>query len=109
MLTRSLRMMAICLLVVGLLSGCVTTVARQDLGGLPSSENPEYLGHPFRVVALGVHFAGNVMQYMFVEPFYFLLTPMPEAVGLSLEERGYLEQRQEAWRQYLAGERKAVQ
>jgi hypothetical protein len=30
-------------------------------------------------------------------------------VGLSLEERRYLDQRQEAWRQYLAGERPAVQ
>jgi hypothetical protein len=102
-------MMTICLLVVGLLSGCVTTVARQDLGGVPNSDNPEYLAHPFRMIALGVHFAGNVLQYTVVEPIYFLLTPMPEAVGLSLEERGYLEQRQEAWSQYLAGERKAVQ
>jgi hypothetical protein len=109
MVTRSLRMMAVCLLVVGLLSGCVTTVARQDLGGLPNAENPEYLGHPFRVVGLGMYFAGNILQYMLVEPFYFLLTPIPEAVGLSLEERGYLEQRQEAWSQYLAGERKMVQ
>ncbi len=33
----------------------------------------------------------------------------PEAVGLSLDERGYLQNRQEAWRQWLAGERPAVQ
>ena len=107
--TRYLRILVVGLLAVGLLSGCATTVGRQDFGGFPNAEHPEYLAHPFRMIALGVHFGGNILQYAFVEPFYFLLTPVPEAVGLSLDERGYLENRQEAWRQWLAGERPAVQ
>lgn len=107
--TRYLRILVVVVLAVGLLSGCATTVGRQDLGGFPNAEKPEYLAHPFRMFALGLNFGGNILQYGFVEPFYFLLTPVPEAVGLSLEERGYLEKRQEAWRQWLANERPAVQ
>ncbi|HSB70084.1 MAG TPA: hypothetical protein VLT62_12185 [Candidatus Methylomirabilis sp.] len=107
--TRFLRYLVVGLVAVVMLSGCATTVARQDVGGLPNADHPEYLAHPFRVLGLGVHFTGNLLQYVLVEPFYFLLTPIPEAVGLSLEERAYLEKRQEAWSQWLAGERPAVQ
>jgi hypothetical protein len=107
--TRYLRLLVVGLLAVGLLSGCAATVGQQEFGGFPNAENPEYLAHPFRVIALGVHFAGNVLQYTVVEPLYFLLTPVPEAVGLSLDERAYLQNRQEAWGQWLAGERPAVQ
>lgn len=103
-----LRTLAIGVLLVGLLAGCATTVARQDLGGVPNAENPEYLGHPLRMLALGVHLTGNLFQYGLVEPFYFLLTPVPEAVGLSLEERAYLAERAQAWQQYWAGDRPAV-
>lgn len=102
--------LAIALLLVGVLAGCTTTVAsREDLGGLPRADYPEYMMHPLRLVALGFHFSGNVAQYTVAEPFYFLLAPVPELVGLSLEERRYLEQRQEAWRGYWEGERPAVQ
>lgn len=107
--TRCLRILAIGLLVVGLLAGCATTAARQDLGGLVSAEHPEYLAHPLRVISLGVNFVGNLTQYIAAEPFYFLLAPLPELVGLSLEERRYLEQRKGAWEQYFAGQRPAVQ
>ena len=48
--TRCLRILAIGLLVVGLLAGCATTAARQDLGGLVSAEHPEYLAHPLRMI-----------------------------------------------------------
>ncbi len=102
------RTVAVCVLLVGLLAGCATTAARQDLGGVPNAENPEYLAHPLRLLALGLHFTGNVLQYVLVEPGYFLLAPIPEAVGLSLEERAYLAERENAWGKYLAGERPAV-
>ncbi len=109
MKNRRLLILGIGVLVIGLLSGCASMAGREDLGGLPRAENPEYLGHPLRLIALGINLGGNIIQYAAIEPFYFLLTPVPEAVGLSLEERRYLAQRQEAWRQYLAGERPAVQ
>jgi len=110
MMTRSLRILAVGVILVSLLSGCAATVASQeDLGGLPRADHPEYMIHPLRMIALSFNFVGNLTQYMAVEPFYFFLAPMPELVGLSLEERRYLDQRQEAWRQYLAGERPAVQ
>ena len=110
MKTRWLGTLAIGLLLVGLLAGCTTTIAsREDLGGLPRADTPEYMMHPLRLVALGFNFAGNVTQYTMAEPFYVLLAPVPELVGLSLEERRYIEQRKEAWRGYLAGERPAVQ
>ncbi|MBI2562663.1 MAG: hypothetical protein HYW08_09805 [candidate division NC10 bacterium] len=73
--TRCLRILAIGLLVVGLLAGCATTAARQDLGGLVRAENPEYLGHPLRMISLGFNFVGNIAQYGVVEPFYFMLAP----------------------------------
>lgn len=107
--TRCLRILAIGLLMVGLLAGCATTAVRQDLGGMVSAENPEYLAHPLRMISLGVNFVGNLTQYIAAEPFYFLLAPLPELVGLSLEERRYLEQRKGAWEQYFAGQRPAVQ
>jgi hypothetical protein len=97
-------------ILASLLSGCAATVASQeDLGGLPRADHPEYMAHPLRLIALGLHGVGNLTQYAVVEPFYLFLAPVPELVGLSLEERRYLDQRKEAWRQYLAGERPAVQ
>ena len=108
--TRFLRTLMISLVLVGLLAGCATTaVQRQDLGGLPTAGSPEYLAHPLRMISMGFHFAGNVSQYVAVEPFFFLMGTIPEVVGLSLEEQRYLEQRQEAWRQYFSGERRLVQ
>lgn len=92
--------------VLVVLAGCATT--RVEQSGLPNAEHPEYLANPFRLVALPLHLAGNALQYGVVEPLYFLLAPVPEAVGLSLEEQRYLAERQEAWRQWLAGERPAV-
>jgi hypothetical protein len=110
MKTRWLGTLAICMVLVGLLAGCATTIgSREDLGGLPRADSPEYMLHPLRLIALGFNSAGNVTQYAMMEPFYFLLAPVPEFVGLSLEERRYLAERQEAWRGYLAGERPAVQ
>ena len=110
MKTRGLGILVVGILLVGLLAGCTTTVAsREDLGGLPNADHPEYMMHPLRVIALGANVFGNVMQYTVAEPFYFLLSPVPELVGLSLEERRYLEQRKEAWGGYLAGERSAAQ
>lgn len=110
MKTRWLGMLAIGMLLVSVLAGCTTTAAsREDLGGLPRVDHPEYMMHPLRMIALGVNVAGNVVQYTVAEPFYFLLSPVPELVGLSLEERRYLEQRKEAWGGYLAGERPAIQ
>jgi len=107
---RCLGVLAIGLLLVGVLAGCTTTTAsREDLGGLPRADSAEYMTHPLRMIGLGFHAAGNIAQYVAAEPFYFLLAPLPEFVGLSLEERRYLEERQEAWRGYLAGERPAVQ
>ncbi len=107
--TRSLRFLALALVLAGVLAGCATTAYREDLGGLPNAEQPDYMVHPLRLIALPLHLAGTIVQYTLVEPAYFLLAPMPQAVGLSLEERRYLEQREEAWRQYFAGERPLVQ
>ncbi len=107
---RCLGMLAIGVLLVSVLAGCTTTAAsREDLGGLPRAEYPEYMAHPLRVIALAFHSTGNVLQYSLAEPFYFLISPVPEFVGLSLEERRYLDERKEAWRGYFAGERPAVQ
>jgi hypothetical protein len=104
-----LRILAIGVLLVGLLAGCATTVAQQNTVAVPNAENPEYLGYPLRALALGVNFAGNLLQYGVVEPLYLLFAaPIPDAVGLSLEERAYLGEREKAWQQYLAGERPAV-
>lgn len=103
MKTRSLRVLAIGVLVVGLLAGCATPAAnREDLGGLVRGDNPEYFSHPLRVIALGFNAVGYGFQYGLVEPLYMLLLPTPvsEVVGLSLEERRYLAEREEAWRTY---------
>jgi hypothetical protein len=97
MRARRGRTVMVGLVLVGLLTGCATTVTRQDSVGLPTAENPEYLGHPLRLVALPLHFVGNVLRYGLVEPFYFAMNTMPDAVGLSLEEQRYLQERQEAW------------
>lgn len=107
--TRFLRILATGLVLVGLLAGCATTASRLEVSGLPTSEHSDYLAHPLRMISLGFYFAGNVTQYVAVEPFFFLMNTGPEVVGLSLEERRYLEQRQEAWRQYLSGERGPVE
>ena len=110
MKTRWFGTLAVALLWLGVAAGCTTPAAnRQDLGGLPRAEYPEYMLHPLRLIALGFHAAGNVAQYTAAEPFYFLLAPTPEFVGLSPEERRYLEERQEAWRGYFTGERPALQ
>ena len=102
--------LVIALLMVGVLAGCTTPIAsREDLGGLPRADYPEYMWHPLRMIGLGFHFAGNVAEYVAAEPFYFLLAPAPELVGLSLEERRYLEQREEAWLGYIKRERPLVQ
>jgi hypothetical protein len=89
------------LVLSGLLSGCATTISRQDTGGLSggisTAENPEYLAHPFRLIALPLYATGNILRYGVVEPFYFLMNTMPDFVGLSLEEREYLQERQDAW------------
>jgi hypothetical protein len=110
MRTRWLGMLAIGVLLVGALAGCSATAAsREDLGGLPNVDHPEYMTHPLRLIALGAQVIGNVTQYAMVEPFYFLLSPTPEVTGLSLEERRYLDQRKEAWRQYFSGKRPVIQ
>lgn len=100
MKTRSLRVLAIGVLVVGLLAGCATPAAnREDLGGMVRGENPEYFAHPLRVIALGFNAVGYPLQYGLVEPAYILLLPGPgpEIVGLSLEERRYLGERFDTW------------
>lgn len=97
MRTRCGRALVVGLLLAGLLSGCATTVVRQESVGLPTAENPEYLGHPFRLVALPLHAVGNLLRYGLVEPFYFVMNTMPDVVGLSLEEQEYLRERQDTW------------
>ena len=97
MRTRCGRALVVGLLLAGLLSGCATTVVRQENVGLPTAENPEYLAHPFRLVALPLHATGNILRYGFFEPFYFLMNQMPDFVGLSLEEQQYLRERQDVW------------
>lgn len=104
MRTRVIWTLVVGLLVVGALGGCATRTASPE-GFLPNAQNPEYFIHPFRVFALGGHFAGNVLQYGLVEPFYFLMASVPDAVGLSLDEQRYLAERQEAWKQYLESQR----
>jgi hypothetical protein len=107
-----MRVRIVCSLLIGLFvlgafGGCATRTISSD--GLPNAQNPEYFGHPFRLLALPMDFAGNVIQYALVEPFYFLMNAAPQAVGLSLEEQRYLSQRQEEWRKFLEGERPLVE
>ena len=97
MRTQCGRALVVGLLLAGFLSGCATTVVREESVGLPTAENPEYLGHPFRLVALPLHATGNILRYGLVEPFYFLMNKMPDFVGLSLEEQQYLRERQDTW------------
>jgi len=89
------------ILLVGLLflvlSGCAAGTASRDVQSLPNADNPEYLSHPFRLVALPLHVAGNILQYGVIEPIYFALSTVPDVVGLSIEEQRYLAQRKEAW------------
>ncbi len=99
--------LAIGLVVLGMVSGCATQAVVSE--GVPNSQNPEYLGHPLRLIALPLHLVGNVLQYTLVEPFYFIMNTAPAAVGLSLEEQRYLAQRQQEWRKYLDGEQKPVE
>jgi len=108
-----MRARIVCALVIGLvavgaLGGCATQQWTNN-EGLPTASNPEYLFHPLRLVTLPIYFAGNVIQYGLVEPFYFALAKSPEAVGLSTEEQRYLADRQAAWEKFLAGERKMVE
>ncbi len=90
-------------LLLGLLSGCATTGTVQEQVGVPDERNPEYMAHPFRLLALPTHFAGNVLQYGLFEPLYFALNLAPDAFGLSLQEQQYLHQREEAWAKTLGG------
>jgi hypothetical protein len=102
MQARCGRMLAVGLVLVVLLAGCATTMARQDDSmGMPNAQTPDYLAHPFRIVALGGQVIGQVLQYAVVEPIAFALNEVPDAVGLSLEERRYLEQRKEAWKKFI--------
>lgn len=96
------RALIVGLVLAGLLSGCATTVARQETTGISIAESPEYLGHPFRLVALGAHALGNVARYGVIEPLYFLMNTTPDFVGLSLEERQYIQERQDAWARWRA-------
>jgi hypothetical protein len=97
MRTRYGSPLVVGLLLVSLLSSCATTVVRQDTVGLPTEDNPEYLAHPVRVIALPLHATGNILRYGLVEPLYFVMNAMPDFVGLSLEERRYLQERQDTW------------
>ena len=88
------------LVLAGLLVGCASVQQNEwEQVGLPTADNPEYLGHPFRAIGLLTYFSGNLLQYVVVEPAYFALNTIPNAVGLSLTEQRYLHQRQEAWSQ----------
>ena len=100
MRTRCGRALMVALLLAGFLSGCATTVVRQDTVGLPTAENPEYLGHPFRLLALPLHAIGNLARYGVIEPLYFLMNMTPDVVGLSVEEQEYLRARQDTWERW---------
>ena len=106
--TRYGRSLICGLFLVGLLSGCATTVAQQEQVGLPTADNPEYLGHPWRLVALPTHLVGNILRYGLIEPFYFVMNTMPNAVGLSLEEQQYIQERSEAWKYHLDNPQKPL-
>jgi hypothetical protein len=107
MRARSRCALVLWLVLLGVLSGCATQNISSE--GLPNAQNPEYLGHPVRLIALPLHLVGNLLQYALVEPIYFLANTVPEAVGLSIEEQRYLAKRREEWRKYLAGERGLVE
>jgi hypothetical protein len=98
------RTLAVALVLGVLLTGCASTVASQYSIGLPNAQNPEYLAHPFRLAALGAHMAGNAIQLGIVEPFYFFMNRIPDAVGLSLDEQRLIEQRQADWEKSLSSQ-----
>ena len=104
MWTRCGRTLVLGLVLFGLLAGCAT-VSRQDYVTLPNAENPEYLVHPFRLIALPTHLLANALQYAIVEPFYFAMNAMPNAVGLSLQEQQYITQRREEWQRDFESQR----
>jgi len=79
------------------LTGCASSPARYEYSGLPSAENPEYLAHPFRLVALAGYAVGSALQYGVVEPLYLAVAPTPDAVGLSAEEQRYLAREKQAY------------
>lgn len=97
MRTRCGQVLVIAIALAVLLTGCSSTLARQDTIGMPNAQNPEYLANPFRLMALPGTLAGYTLQFLVVEPFYFVMNAMPDAVGLSLEEQRYLEERKAAW------------
>ena len=97
------RRLLLGLLLVGILAGCATTGTMQEQVGLPNEQNPEYLAHPYRLLALPLYFGGNLAQYIVIEPLYFALNRVPNAVGLSLQEQQYLNQREEAWAKTFSG------
>jgi hypothetical protein len=101
MRTRCGRALLIGLAVAVLLGGCATTTARQESMGISTAENPEYLAHPFRLTALGLYLAGNILQYAVIEPFYFVMNTIPDAVGLEADEQQYIEARRQAWAQWM--------
>lgn len=101
MRTRCGRALLIGLVVAGLLSGCATTAARQESMGISTAENPEFLVHPFRLTALALHLAGNIVQYAVIEPFYFVMNTIPDAVGLESDEQQYIEGRRQAWAEWM--------
>ncbi len=96
------RTVVIGLLLVGILGGCATVGTPNEEAGLPNEQNPEYMAHPFRLIALPTHFAFSWVQYGFLEPFYFGLNLAPNAFGLSLQEQQYIKQREEAWAKALS-------
>ncbi len=103
MRTTVAQILAIGLLFV-VLSGCATT-SQMTTEGLPNAEHPEYLIHPFRLIALPLHVTGNILQYGLVEPLYFGLAATPDLYGLSVEEQRYLAEREAVWGQWWRGER----
>ena len=100
MRTRSGLLLLIGLVLVGLLAGC-TSVPRQEYASLPNAENPDYLTHPFRLVAFPTYLIGNMVQLTTEPLIYFPMNAAPDAFGLSLEEQLYLKQRVEAWKRAL--------
>ncbi len=102
MRTRSARTLMLALVLGVLLAGCAAA-PRQEWVSLPNAENPEYLVHPFRLIALPTYFAGNVFQ-LTVEPLFFAMNAAPDAFGLSLEEQVYLRQRGELWSRALGAQ-----
>jgi hypothetical protein len=99
MRTRFGRTFMIGLVLVSLLSGCAS-VARQEYASLPNAENPEYIVHPFRLIALFTHPFGHMLQFA-TEPWLLAMNRAPDAFGLSLDEQVYLTGRGEAWSRAL--------